>query len=427
MRWKQQPNRKRRAHSGISCSAQPRACQLFPTESAPLKAPFYPAVNILIAPDSFKDALAAPLVCEHLRRGLQRTFPAANCRLLPLADGGEGTLETMAAVLGGVFVAAEVHDPLCRPIRAEYLWLPETATAVVEMARASGLERLADTERDAARTTTLGTGELLAHALDHGARHLVLTVGGSATNDAGLGLATALGYRFFDENGHTVPPTGEQLGRVRRIDVAEVHPRLAAVSCRVVTDVTNPFFGPTGAAHVFAAQKGADVAAIAHLDAGLRAFADVLQGTFGLAVQQLPGSGAGGGMAGGAAAFLQARISSAADWVLELTGADQLLQAADLLITGEGRVDGQTWQGKLLGRLLARAAHHAVPVVLVCGTLLEVDAVLADPNVLYATSILPEPLPLAEALRRTPALLETQGALLGRLLAHGGIHCKPAH
>jgi glycerate kinase len=426
MRWKQQPNRKRRAHSGISCSAQPRACQLFPTESAPLKAPFYPAVNILIAPDSFKDALAAPLVCEHLRRGLQRTFPAANCRLLPLADGGEGTLETLAAVLGGVFVAAEVHDPLCRPIRAEYLWLPETATAVVEMARASGLEQLADTERDAARTTTLGTGELLAHALDHGARHLVLTVGGSATNDAGLGLATALGYRFFDENGHTVPPTGEQLGRVRRIDVAEVHPRLAAVTCRVVTDVTNPFFGPTGAAHVFAAQKGADVAAIAHLDTGLRAFADVLQGTFGLAVQQLPGSGAGGGMAGGAAAFLQARISSAADWVLELTGADQLLQAADLLITGEGRVDGQTWQGKLLGRLLARAAHHAVPVVLICGTLLEVDAVLADPNVLYATSILPEPMPLAEALRRTPALLETQGALLGRLLAHGGVGRKPA-
>jgi glycerate kinase len=382
-------------------------------------------VNILIAPDSFKDALAAPLVCEHLRRGLHRTFPAARCQLLPLADGGEGTLETLAAVLGGEFIAAEVHDPLFRPLRAEYLWLPATATAVVEMARASGLERLAPAERDATLTTTLGTGELLAHALDRGARHLVLTVGGSATNDAGLGLATALGYRFFDEDGQTVPPTGEHLARVRRIDAARVHPRLAAATCRVVTDVTNPFFGPTGAAYVFAAQKGADTAAIARLDAGLRAFADVLQATFGLAVQQLPGSGAGGGIAGGAAGFLRARIGSAADWVLELTGADQLLQAADLLITGEGRVDGQTWQGKLLSRLLARAAQHAVPVVLVCGTLLEVDAVLADPNVLYATSILTEPLPLAEALRRTPVLLETQGALLGRLLAHGGIGLKP--
>ncbi|ALW84847.1 hypothetical protein AUC43_06945 [Hymenobacter sedentarius] len=382
-------------------------------------------MNILIAPDSFKDALAAPLVCEHLRRGLQRTFPAAHCHLLPLADGGEGTLETLAAVLGGEFVGVEVHDPLFRPLRAEYLWLPDTATAVVEMARASGLEQLAATERNATRTTTLGTGELLAHALDRGARHLVLTVGGSATNDAGLGLGTALGYRFLDKNGHTVLPTGEHLARVHRIDAARVHPRLAAATYRVVTDVTNPFFGPTGAAHVFAAQKGADAAAIAHLDAGLRAFADVLQATFGLAVQQLPGSGAGGGIAGGAAAFLRARIDSAADWVLELSGADQLQQAADLLITGEGRVDAQTWQGKLLGRLLARAAHHAVPVMLVCGALLDADAVLAAPNVLYATSILTEPMPLAEALRRTPALLETQGALLGRLLAHGGIRLKP--
>ena len=382
-------------------------------------------MNILIAPDSFKDALAAPLVCEHLRRGLQRTFPAARCELLPLADGGEGTLETLAAVLGGEFVPVGVHDPLGRPLRAEYLWLPATATAVVEMARASGLERLAAPERDAARTTTLGTGELVAHALDRGARHLVLAVGGSATTDAGLGLATALGYRFFDENEQIVPPTGEHLGRVRRIDAAQVHPRLAAATCRVVTDVTNPFFGPTGAAHVFAAQKGADAAAIARLDAGLRAFAGVLRATFGLDVQGLPGSGAGGGLGGGAAAFLRARIGSAADWVLELSGADQRLQGADLLITGEGRIDAQTWQGKLLGRLLARAAHHAVPVVLVCGTLLDADAVLADPNVLYAASILSEPLPLAEALRRTPDLLETQGALLGRLLAHGGIVVKP--
>ncbi|MET4075647.1 glycerate kinase [Hymenobacter sp. UYCo722] len=256
-------------------------------------------MNILIAPDSFKDALAAPLVCEHLRHGLHRTFPAATYQLLPLADGGEGTLETLAAVLGGEFVPAEVHDPLFRPIRAEYLWLPETATAVVEMARASGLERLAPTERNAACTTTLGTGELLAHALNRGARHLVLTVGGSATNDAGLGLAMALGYQFFDGKGQIVPPTGEHLARVHRIDATRVHPRLAAASCRVVTDVTNPFFGSTGAAHVFAAQKGADAAAIAHLDAGLRAFADLLEATFGLAVQQLPGSGAGGGIAGG--------------------------------------------------------------------------------------------------------------------------------
>ncbi len=383
------------------------------------------AVNILIAPDSFKDALAAPLVCEHLRRGLLRSFPAAQCQLLPLADGGEGTLDALAAVLGGELVPADVHDPLFRPLRAAYLWLPKTATAVVEMARASGLERLAPHERDAARTTTLGTGELLAHALDRGARHLVLTVGGSASTDGGLGLAAALGYGLFDERGAAVPPTGEHLARVHRIDTTRVHPRLAAASCRIATDVTNPFYGPTGAAQVFAAQKGADAPAIARLDAGLRAFAGVLAATFGLDVQQLPGSGAGGGLAGGAAGFLRAGIHSAADWVLELTGADELLQAADLLITGEGRIDAQTWQGKLLGRLLARAAHHRVPAVLVCGTLLDAGAILADPNVCYATSILTEPLTLAEALRRTPALLETQGQLLGRLLAHGGLGRRP--
>lgn len=383
-------------------------------------------MNILIAPDSFKDALAAPLVCEHLRRGLQRTFPAARCRLLPLADGGEGTLDTLAAALGGEFVQAAVHDPLGRPLTASYLWLPETGTAVVEMARASGLELLRPAERDAGRTTTLGTGELLVHALDRGARQLVLTAGGSATTDGGLGLATALGYRFFDEDDQAVPPTGEHLGRVRRLDATGVHPRLAAVRCRVVTDVTNPFYGPAGAAHVFAAQKGADAASIARLDAGLRHFARVLQASFGLDVQQLPGSGAGGGVGGGAAAFLGADISSAADWILALTGADAQLAAADLLITGEGRVDTQTWQGKLLGRLLARAAHFRVPVILVCGALLDAEAVLADPNVVYATSILTEPLPLAEALRRTPALLETQGQLLGRLLAQGGIRARQA-
>ncbi|UOQ65737.1 glycerate kinase [Hymenobacter volaticus] len=374
-------------------------------------------MNILIAPDSFKDALAAPLVCEFLRRGLQQTFPAANCQLLPLADGGEGTLETLATVLSGEFVECTVHDPLFRPIQAHYLWLPSTATAVIEMARASGLELLAATERNARQTTTLGTGELVANALTRGARHLVLTVGGSATNDAGIGLATALGYTFWDENDQPVPPTGEHLVRIRRIDGSHVHPRLAEVSCRVVTDVTNPFHGPTGAAHVFAAQKGADAAAIAHLDAGLRHFAEVLQTTFGTDVQALAGSGAGGGMGGGAACFLKASITSAADWILDITHAADLLQASDLLITGEGRIDAQTWQGKLLARLLALATQHQVPVILVCGTLQNAEDVLADPNVLYATSILPAPMPLAEALTRTPELLETQGKLLGRLLS----------
>ncbi|WP_375437986.1 glycerate kinase [uncultured Hymenobacter sp.] len=374
-------------------------------------------MNILIAPDSFKDSLAAPLVCEQLRRGLLETFPAAHCQVLPLADGGEGTLETLASVLGGEFVECAVHDPLFRPIRARYLWLSATATAVIEMAQASGLELLTAAERNASGTTTLGTGELVADALARGARHVVLTVGGSATNDAGLGLATALGYRFWDENDHLVPPIGGNLTRIRRIDLSQVSPRLAEVSCRVVTDVTNPFYGPTGAAHVFATQKGADAAAITHLDAGLRHFAGVLRTTFGADLQQLPGSGAGGGMGGGAACFLRASITSAADWILNITSAAELLKTSDLLITGEGRIDAQTWQGKLLARLLALAAHHQVPVVLVCGTLHDPEAVLADPNVLYATSILPEPMPLAEALARTPELLETQGKLLGRLLS----------
>ena len=374
-------------------------------------------MNILIAPDSFKDSLAAPLVCEHLRRGLLQTFPAANCLLLPLADGGEGTLETLATVLGGEFVECTVSDPLFRPLQARYLWLPSTATAVVEMARASGLELLATTERNASQTTTLGTGELVADALARGARHVVLTVGGSATNDAGVGLATALGYTFWDENNQLVPPIGANLARIHRIDRSRVHPRLAAVSCRIVTDVINPFYGLRGAAHVFAAQKGADAAAVAGLDAGLRHFAGVLHTSFGTNVQALPGSGAGGGMGGGAACFLEASITSAADWILDITRATDLLKASDLLITGEGRIDAQTWQGKLLARLLALAAQHQVPVMLVCGTLQNTEDVLADPNVLYATSILPAPMPLAEALTRTPELLETQGKLLGRLLS----------
>jgi len=374
-------------------------------------------MRILLAPDSFKDSLPAAAVCAALKRGVQRTFPSAVCRALPLADGGEGTLDVLAAALGGEFVHCPVHDPLFRPIEADYLWLPDTATAVVEMARASGLELLTPAERNCLHTNTLGTGELILHALQRGARHLVLTVGGSATNDAGIGMATALGFRFLDDQRQPLLPTGENLGRLASIDTSQVTPLLAQAQCRVVTDVTNPFYGPEGAAHVFAAQKGADAAAIAYLDAGLRQLATVLQTTFGLHMQTLPGSGAGGGVGGGAHCFLRAPIESAADWVLTTLRVADYLRGADVLITGEGKIDGQTWQGKLLSRLLALAEGRRLPVVLVAGTLHDVEAILAKQEVLYATSILPEPMPLAEALRRAPELLEQQGQLLGRLLA----------
>ena len=373
-------------------------------------------MKILIATDKFKDSLTAKQVCEGLQRGILRTFPSAKIEILPLADGGEGTLETLQSVLGGEFIECEVNDPLSRKIKANYLWIKEKQTAIIEMARASGIELLKQNERNCLITSTYGTGELINNALEKGAKEIILTVGGSATNDAGIGMATALGYEFVNKKNEILSPIGENLAEISQINIEKIHPKLSQTKFIVATDVSNPFYGKEGAAYEFSPQKGADNQAVKALDLGLQNLNQLIKKDFNIDLQTVSGSGAGGGIGGGAFAFLKAEIKSAAQWILEINQIGNKLKNVDLLITGEGKIDTQTWKGKLISQLVLQAEMTETPVILVCGTLHDVESIIAKHGIIYASSILNEPMNLEKALKNALELVENHGALLGKLL-----------
>ena len=373
-------------------------------------------MKILIATDKFKDSLTAQQVCEALKRGILRTLPAATIELLPLADGGEGTLETLRSVWEGEFVSCKVHDPLNRKIKAEYLWIEKTFTAIIEMARASGIELLKPNERNCLITNTYGTGELIIDAIRKGAKEIILTVGGSATNDAGIGMASALGYKFYNKKGEILDSIGLNLKEISTINIQSVNPKLFEVKFTVATDVSNPFYGKQGAAFVFSAQKGADDKAVKDLDLGLRNIHKLIKNDFKIDLQKVRGSGAGGGIGGGAVAFLRAEIKSAAQWILEINQFETKLKKVDLLITGEGKIDSQTWQGKLISQLVLQAETTQTLVILVCGTLEDIESIINKKNILYASSVLNAPMNLEIALENALELVENHGVLLGKLL-----------
>lgn len=371
-------------------------------------------MRILIATDKFKDALSAEKVCQYLKEGISQSFPKAKCTTLPLADGGEGTLEVLAKNLGGKFITAKVYDPLFRTVAAKYLWIESQKMAVVEMASASGLELLQPAERNCGETTTFGTGQLIEAAIKKGAANIVLTVGGSATNDAGVGMASALGFSFFDKEKKELKPVGKNLFYMHYISKTTLP--LNKIKFQVVTDVTNPLHGKNGAAFVYAGQKGANESEIKQLDAGLKNMARLMKKYFSKEVSQLSGAGAGGGMGAGASVFLNAKIKSAAQWILEVCEVEKILSHTDILITGEGKLDSQTWSGKLIDELNKSAFKHGVPSILVCGTLADAEIIRKQENILYAASILNAPMTLIDALGNSKPLLREQGELLGRLL-----------
>ena len=373
-------------------------------------------MKILIATDKFKDSLTAKQVCEGLQRGILRTFPSAEIETLPLADGGEGTLETLQSVWGGKFIECEVNDPLSRKIKANYLWIKKKQTVIIEMARASGIELLKQNERNCLITNTYGTGELIKNALEKGAKEIILTVGGSATNDAGIGMASALGYEFLNKNGEILEPIGKNLQEIALINLKKIHPKLSQTKFIVLTDVSNPFHSKDGAAYVFSPQKGADNQAVKELDSGLKNINELIKRDFDIDLQEIEGSGAGGGIGGGAVIFLKAEIKSAAQWILEINQVEVKLKNIDLLITGEGKIDSQTWQGKLISQLVLQAETSQTPVILVCGILQDVENIIKQKGVLYASSILNELMNLENALQNAKELVENHGALLGKLL-----------
>lgn len=326
-------------------------------------------MHLVLMPDKFKGSLPAHRVCEAIEAGVLTRFPQATFRRFAASDGGDGFLDAVAAVRGLERHAEPVSDPLGRPVTAEYLYDPATGDAFVELAQASGLGLLAEAERDPLRTTTLGTGELIRAALARGARTVYVGLGGSATSDAGLGIAAAFGYTFLDENGQPLEPVGGNLLRVARIGMPEEGPLPEGARVVAVNDVTNPLWGPGGAAHTYAPQKGAGPSAVGQLDRGLRHLEELVIDQLGVHFGQVAGAGAAGGAAYGLKTFLGAGFESGTDYVIRASGLEEALRRkrADLLITGEGRIDAQSLSGKLIQGVLALGKRHGIPVLAVCG------------------------------------------------------------
>ena len=363
-------------------------------------------MNILIACDSFKDALAADGVCRAIAAGLRKNHPDARITEMPLSDGGEGLLDVLQKPLQLQWIEKTVTDPLGRPIKGRYGLSGDRQTCVVEMAEASGLQRLALAERDPLKASTFGTGQLLADAKARGAARAILAIGGSATNDAGIGAATALGWGFLDKNGNPVSPDGGHLK-----DIAKLVPAAFPFeNMDVLCDVTNPLFGPTGAAWIYGRQKGGTDETLTFLDDGLRHIAGLVTAQLDRDIAQTPGAGAAGGLGFGAMAFFGATLRRGIEIVLDMTGFDAAANDADLIITGEGHLDGQSAQGKLIQGLCGRAGK--TPVIALCGKLSASPDQVRMIGLKRAQCINAEERPLAEMLANTAANLEKTAAAL---------------
>lgn len=327
--------------------------------------------KIVIAPDSFKGNLTSLQVASCLEKGIKRVLPEAECIKIPMSDGGEGTVESMMDAAQGKFIEKRVKGPTGKPVTARYGWLAARKTAVIEMAQASGLPLLDDSEKNPLKTTTYGTGQLILDAIKQGAKTIIIGIGGSATNDGGAGMAQALGVRFLDAEGREIKELGcgEMLIKIAAMDMQALDERVNDIDIIVACDVENPLCGKKGAAHVFGPQKGATPEMVATLDANLGYFGKLIKQRLGKEVSRVPGAGAAGGLGAGLMAFTGARLKSGIDIVLEATGLERCIQDADIVITGEGRVDFQTAFGKTPAGVAKAAKKHNVPVVAIGGAL----------------------------------------------------------
>ncbi|MCK0716302.1 glycerate kinase [Chromohalobacter sarecensis] len=372
-------------------------------------------MKIVIAPDSYKDALSAREAAAAIAAGCARVFPQAQMIQCPMGDGGEGTLDALLAATGAERRVAEVHDALGRPIDARWGWHAARATAYIELAEASGLQALADVERTALHSTTFGVGELIREALDAGATRLILTLGGSATNDAGAGMLAALGARLIDTEGQPLPPGGAALAQLAELDLSGLDPRLATLMVETAVDVDNPLLGERGASAIFGPQKGATSADVTQLDAALAHFADHVASTLGKDHRALLGAGAAGGMGFAAAAFLEAQLKPGIELVMDQVDFDRLLEDADLVITGEGQLDGQSLAGKTPVGIARRARRHGVPTLALAGRLGAGWQAVHDEGIEAAFALADGPVTLPEALARTPELLADRSEGLLRI------------
>lgn len=326
-------------------------------------------MRIVIAPQSLKGSLTAAEAGQAIAQGVQVVYPEAEVIVVPVADGGEGTVQALVDATGGEMLQQAVTGPLDEPVTAYFGLLGDGQTAVIEMASAAGLPLVPPERRDPRITTTYGVGELILAALDHGCRHFIIGIGGSATNDGGAGMAQALGASLLTSDGTPIARGGAALATLAQISTAALDPRIRECVVEVACDVNNPLCGPTGASAVYGPQKGATPEMVLQLDAALAHYAGIIERDLGLSVAAIPGAGAAGGLGAGLLAFLHAALRPGAQIVLEAVQLEQQLRATDLVITAEGQLDTQTAYGKSVGAVAALAKHYNIPVLAIAGGL----------------------------------------------------------
>lgn len=376
-------------------------------------------MKIVIAPDAFKESLSSAEVADHIEAGFREVCPDWNYVKVPIADGGEGTVQALVAATGGRIVKSRATGPVGEPVEAFFGISGDGKTAVIEMAAASGLALIRPEQRDPLRTTTFGVGELIRQALDQGARHLIIGIGGSATNDGGAGMMEALGARFLDVDGHPLARGGGALGALAHIDISGIDPRLAECDIEVARDVDNPLVGPFGASAVFGPQKGATPEVAQTLDANLRHYAKRMEIDLGVHVADLPGGGAAGGLGAAMAGFLGANLRPGVEIVADVVGLETILHDADLVITGEGRIDSQSIRGKTPIGVAAMARRQGAPVIAISGSLGEGFGLIHDFGVDAVFSVLGQCCTIDEALSQAGTNVRTTARNLAAALKIG--------
>ena len=377
------------------------------------------AIKVIIAPQEFKGALSAMAAAKAIGRGVRAALPEAETVLVPVADGGDGTLDALVEGSGGRVFRSVVTGPLGQPLEARWGVMGDGQTAVIEMALTSGLALVPPLRRDPRITTTRGTGEIIGEALDRGFSRIVVGLGGSATNDGGAGMASALGARFLDAEGHSIPDGGSAMALLAKVDVSNLNPKLAQTSIVGATDVTNPLCGPTGASAIYGPQKGAYPEIVAELEAALTNYGRVLHRDLGTEVGERPGAGAAGGLGAGLMAFAGAELRSGIDMVCEAMNFDAHLPGADLVITGEGRADHSTIYNKAPVGVARRALAQGVPTLLLAGSLGPGYQELYQHGIAAMVCIADGPMGFRQSLGRTAELLEGAAERSIRLMGIG--------
>lgn len=358
-------------------------------------------MKVVIAVDSFKGSINSYDIGISVQKGINNVFPMANIQIVSMADGGEGTVDALVRESGGNKIYLNVHGPLMDKINASYGIMGDNKTAVIEMASASGLPLISEEYRNPMNTTTYGTGELIKDAISKGCREIIVGIGGSATNDAGMGMLQALGYEFFDRDNNLLGYGGKELQKVDHISTVNVIDGLNETHFTIACDVDNPFYGPKGATHIYGKQKGADDDMINDLDLGLKHFASIILRDFHKDISQVPGSGAAGGLGGGFLAFLNAELEPGVDIVIDELNLKEIVKDADFVITGEGRLDHQTSMGKTPVGVAKCAKEFNIPVIALAGSISEGAEEVHNHGIDAFFSIISKPITLDEAMNKS--------------------------